>query len=471
MAYYKIEKNKKGLVGKVQVYTKDIKTGKFKIVTKRIYNDNNLSDTKFEKYVEKCSLEFEEEAQEAARNQEAYLRSKVLTFEQLSKEFLDNIKANLSMSYYIRGKEVVEKFNKYLKEVGLDNQPISLIKVRDVQIFLNSWQTYNKVNFGKARLKKPLPDNINYRQLAREGIMDRCTSYEMSRQRTSISKEKALKLCEYCSLNFNEYFMEIDSSTQYSTETIKGYRRVLRTIFNEAVRYEWITRNPVSQTKIGAGNSNSTLTPVHEKEVYSIHEAKEFLDAADRMDDDLIYKKTIFKFMLLTGVRIGEMCGLRWSDIDFTKKVVHIVRSRMYCKELGDYEKQPKTRTSVRDIPLTDYLIDALEKYKKWFRLADDEFDNYLDNYYVAVNPYREKVHKDMVGHWLTQFEKQNGLKHVSCHGLRHTYCSLLLSQNVPIQTVSRYMGHSDSTITLKVYSHFIPDTQEKVVNALNNII
>lgn len=49
-------------------------------------------------------------------------------------------------------------------------------------------------------------------------------------------------------------------------------------------------------------------------------------------------------------------------------------------------------------------------------------------------------------------------------------YCSLLLAQNVPIQTVSKYMGHSDSTVTLKVYSHFIPDTQEKVVFALNNL-
>ena len=471
MAYYKIEKNTKGLVAKINVCTKDIKTGKKKIITKRIYNSQNLSDTKFEKFVEKCSLEFEDEVQEALNNKTSALSSKVLTFEQLSKEFLDNIRANLSMSYYIRGKEVVEKFSKYLKDIGLSNEPISSIRVRDIQIFLNSWQTYTKHNFGKAKLKKPLPENINYRMLAREGIMDRCTSYEMKRQRISISKEKALKLCEYCSLNFNEYFLEVDDSRQYSAETIKGYRRVLRTIFNEAIRYEWITRNPVSQTKIGAGNSNSTLTPVHEKQVYSIREAKEFLEAADKMDDDLIYKKTIFKFMLLTGVRIGEMCGLKWSDIDFTKKVVHIIRSRMYCKELGDYEKVPKTRTSVRDIPLTDYLIDALEKYKKWFRLADDDFDSNMDNYYLAVNPYREKVHKDVIGHWLSQFEKQNGLKHIPCHGLRHTYCSLLLAQNVPIQTVSRYMGHSDSTITLKVYSHFIPDTQEKVVNALNNIV
>ena len=74
------------------------------------------------------------------------------------------------------------------------------------------------------------------------------------------------------------------------------------------------------------------------------------------------------------------------------------------------------------------------------------------------------------MGHWLTKFEAKHGFKPVSCHGLRHTYCSLLLSQNVPIQTVSKYMGHSDATITLEVYSHFIPDAQEKALFALNSL-
>ena len=75
-----------------------------------------------------------------------------------------------------------------------------------------------------------------------------------------------------------------------------------------------------------------------------------------------------------------------------------------------------------------------------------------------------------IMGHWLTKFEAKHGFKHVSCHGLRHTYCSLLLSQNVTIQTVSKYMGHSDATITREVYSHFIPDMQEKALFALNSL-
>ncbi len=135
------------------------------------------------------------------------------------------------------------------------------------------------------------------------------------------------------------------------------------------------------------------------------------------------------------------------------------------------YEKDPKTKTSKRDIPLPKELISDLQEYKKWFETADPNFNSLLDNYYLAVNIYRELLYPGVVGHWLKDIEKEYGLKQVTCHGLRHTYCSLLLSQNVPIQTVSKYMGHSDSTITLKVYSHFIPDTQDIAMDALSIVM
>ena len=174
--------------------------------------------------------------------------------------------------------------------------------------------------------------------------------------------------------------------------------------------------------------------------------------------------------MLLTGVRTAELCGLRWSDVDFEKKVLHIRRNRLYSKDFGVYEKDPKTKTSVRDIPLPETLISDLKELMQWFRAADSDFDHRLDDYYVTVNLYRDPVFPHSVRQYLNFYERKWGTKHVTCHGLRHTYCSLLLSQNVPIQTVSKYMGHSDSTVTLKVYSHFIPDTQDSALNALNHL-
>ena len=403
MAHYDIKRNKKGeLQARIQVSGKDVTTGKSKIFPKTVYNEQNLTESKFRKYVERAAIEFEDEVKTAYLEQTTALSNKVLTFAELMKEWKANVLANQSISYYLAAQTVEKKFNTYLKERHLDNKPISAITVRDVQMFLNSFNT---------------------------------------------------------------------TEHKYSQESVKGYRRILRVLFNEAMRYEWITKNPVCGTKVGATKGDVCLKEVTEKQVFSIKESQEFLCALDAAQEKHIQFVIPIKLMLLTGMRIAEIHGLRWSDIDFDNRIIHVRRNRLYAQGFGWYEKLPKTKTSFRDIPIPQTLIADLETYKDWFRLADSSFDDKLDEYYIASNINRESTRTNSIGPWLKDFENRHGFKNVTPHGLRHTYCSILLSQNVPIQTVSKYMGHSDSTVTLKVYSHFIPDTQDKAIQALNAII
>lgn len=403
MAHYDIKRNKKGeLQARIQVSGKDVTTGKSKIFPKTVYNEQNLTESKFRKYVERAAIEFEDEVKTAYLEQTTALSNKVLTFAELMKEWKANVLANQSISYYLAAQTVEKKFNTYLKERHLDNKPISAITVRDVQMFLNSFNT---------------------------------------------------------------------TEHKYSQESVKGYRRILRVLFNEAMRYEWITKNPVCGTKVGATKGDVCLKEVNEKQVFSIKESQEFLCALDAAQEKHIQFVIPIKLMLLTGMRIAEIHGLRWSDIDFDNRIIHVRRNRLYAQGFGWYEKLPKTKTSFRDIPIPQTLIADLETYKDWFRLADSSFDDKLDEYYIASNINRESTRTNSIGPWLKDFENRHGFKNVTPHGLRHTYCSILLSQNVPIQTVSKYMGHSDSTVTLKVYSHFIPGTQDKAIQALNAII
>ena len=473
MAYCKVTKNRRGeLVARLHASGKDVATGENKVYTKRVYNKDNLTEARFRKYAERLATEFEIEIREAYEEATVDIRTHVPTFDELMQDWMETIRRTLSCSYYIRAKETSKKFSAFLKEHRLDRVPISEIKVRDVQMFINSFSLAAYETQPTVKLKKDLPATVNFRELAREGVIDRNASYNMRRKGTNIYLSRAQKICEYCKIVVDEYFEQNDNKHCYSVETIKGYRRVLRTVFNEAVRYEWIVKNPVSGTKIAAGTGNVSLRPIKEKEVFSTREAQAFIQNLNGLPKEEIYKAMPLKFMLLTGVRIGEMNGLKWCDIDYEKKVVHIVRNRLYAKENGGvYEKDPKTKTSIRDIPLPEALLNDLKEYEEWFRIADKNFDFKLDPYYLASNIYRQPVGTSTISHWLSHYEKLWDTKKISCHGLRHTYCSLLLAQNVPIQTVSKYMGHSDSTITLKVYSHFIPDTAELVVYALDNII
>lgn len=481
MATINITKNKKGkMVAKIQVYGKDTQTGLSKRFTKRVYNEDGLPETKFRKYINKIAIEYEEEVQEenlAGKTESSSKKStqksdnnKVLTYPQLHSEWMATIKKNYSPAYYARAVDVEKHFGDYLKEKNLYDVPISEITVRDVQLFLNSFTTYIKSGRLTSKLKKELPKQVNFRELAREGILTRSTSYNLRKRNSRITKDKAIMVCNKYNLSYKEYFIDGDNVCNYSVETIKGYRRVLRTVFNEAVRYDWISKNPVCKTKIGKNGGNTTLTPVGTKEVFSMVESKEFLRLLDTIPEDCMNKRIPFKIMLLTGLRRGEVCGLRWNDIDLEQQILYVRRNRQYNKYVGTFEKEPKTETSIRTVPIPNSLVKDLLEYMKWFRLADSRFDFNLDKYYVAVSYKREPVAASVMAKWLKEFEHKHNLKEVTCHGLRHTYCSLLLSQNVPIQTVSKYMGHSDSTITLKVYSHFIPDTKDRAVLALNNI-
>ena len=471
MAYIKYSKTKKGiLVARIQVSGKNPETGDFKIYPKNIQNDEGLTEAKFKKKITILAAEFEEEIANQYRNQVEHIHTGVLSFSQLAQEWIQSISAHQSHNYYLRATEVCKRFDDYLKTVGLDKRPISDIKVRDVQLFINSFDKGYVRGKPIAKLKKPLPEKVNFRELDRENIITRCSSYGMNHEDKNILLSTAQAICDKYGLKFKTYFEDVTERVPYSPETIKGFRRILRTLFNEAVRYEWITKNPVCATKIGANKGNVTMRPIEEKEVFSIKESQEFIKKLDELPEEFIYRRIPVKIMLLCGLRTAEICGLRWSDIDFEKGIINVNRNRLTSRERGVYEKEPKSKTSRRSVPMPAPLIADLKEYYKWFEIADKNFSKKLNQYYITCTIYRTPIYPQSLRQWLVGFEEKNGFKHIPCHGLRHTYCSILLSQNVPIQTVSRYMGHSDSTVTLQVYSHFIPDTQEKVIDALDKL-
>lgn len=470
MASIKLELNSKGcLQAKVQVSCKDFRTGKNKIYAKRFYNTNNLSEAKFKKYVEKESFEFEASILKAYKEAIEF-RSRVLTFAELTSEWKESVRQTLSHNYYLRIEDCENKFNLYLQQKGLYYKPISEITVRDIQLFFNDFFVEQDRVLPYVSLKKDICKNIPEQDIYQNSILTKCSRF-YKKKSINLTIKNAREICDKYGLNFNEYFGQCTVKIKYSPVTIKGYRRVLRAVFNEALRYEWITKNPVCFTKITSTGNNGELLPINEKEVFSIKESQDFLKLLSEEEPLNIHRTIPIKIMLLTGLRNGEIHGLKWSDIDFDKRIIRVVRSRLYSNKQGVYEKVPKTKTSIREVPMSAYLIEELKKFKEWYKFADKDFENKLDKYYITVNMFREPSNPDGLGDWLAKFEKRHNLKKVTCHGLRHTYCSLLLSQNVPIQTVSKYMGHSDSTITLRVYSHFIPDTKDIAINAIDDII
>jgi len=160
-------------------------------------------------------------------------------------------------------------------------------------------------------------------------------------------------------------------------------------------------------------------------------------------------------FTLYTGVRIGELCGLRWEDIDFASGTVHIRRTVERIANLDQHTQQktkiiisePKTENAVRVIPLPSFLVNLLSDGRK------------SDNFYLLTGtPEPTEPHQYYVRY--RKFLQRNGIENHTFHALRHTFATRCVELGFDVKSLSEILGHSSVTTTLKFYVH--PTLQQK---------
>lgn len=154
-------------------------------------------------------------------------------------------------------------------------------------------------------------------------------------------------------------------------------------------------------------------------------------------------------FSLLTGVRIGELCGLRWGDIDLEKGYVTVARTVERIYDLSPSAKKktkvvitdPKTENSERIIPMPEFLIHSI----KGLRKADD--------CYVLTGSPKNTEPRTFYSRYKT-FLRKNSLGNYTFHQLRHTFATLCVEQNFDVKSLSEILGHADVKTTMNLYVH-----------------
>lgn len=182
------------------------------------------------------------------------------------------------------------------------------------------------------------------------------------------------------------------------------------------------------------------------------------------------YLYNLFAVMLRTGMRNGEIRGLKYTDIDRKKNVLHVQRTLKYIENIGYIEDTPKTKTSKRDIPLTPDILKLLEEQWRFWDFEITIFDRYLfcnengeplhsDRIQTEINRTIRKIHAD--GY---EFER------ITPHVFRHTFATRAIEAGMPPQVLKTILGHSSLAMTMDLYSHVLPDTKaeemEKIANA-----
>lgn len=231
-----------------------------------------------------------------------------------------------------------------------------------------------------------------------------------------------------------------------SQKTIKDIVIVLKMIIKFAVKFHYYEYKQI-EIKFPTDELKKEL------EVLSVNDHKKILN---HIQENFTFKNFGIYMCLTTGMRIGEICGLKWGDIDLEKGVIKVRRtiqriyivnqSIRYTKIISD---TPKTKNSIRDIPISSELSKTIKSLKKLVN----------DNYYVVTNdekPTEPRTYRN----YYKRFMKKLGINELKFHGLRHSFATRCIESKCDYKTVSVILGHSNISTTLNLYVH--PNLEQK---------
>ena len=262
------------------------------------------------------------------------------------------------------------------------------------------------------------------------------------------------RLTELRPLHISDYYQKalkggrLDGSGGLSAQTVVHHHRVLHEALKQGVRWQVLRSNPAEAVDPPKADKRE-MTVLDEKQTNMLLQSAQ----ESALSTPILVAVT-------TGLRLGELLGLHWSDVDLKRGKLSVTQSLQATGD-GLVFLPPKTKKSRRSIPLTKSAIDALRRHRAdqlETRMAQP--DRWDDNDLVFPSDYGRPWNPRSFSSSWSRLRDALGLT-IRFHDLRHTHATLLLRQGVHVKVVSERLGHSTVAITLDTYSHVLPDMQE----------
>lgn len=247
-----------------------------------------------------------------------------------------------------------------------------------------------------------------------------------------------------------------------SPRTIRQYHAVIRRALSQAIKWSWIPANPADSASPPALKQSTT----RELKVPTPEEVKILIAEAEAVEPEFA---TFLHLAAATGARRGELCALEWEHIDFKTKTLKI--SRSLAEVQGKLHLKDTKNHQERRISLSDKTVERLLFHRDQMTVRCSKVDADLgscifSDAFDCSTPW----HPDAVTKRFVLTAKASGLEGVRLHDLRHYHATQLLGAGVDVQTVASRLGHQDPSVTLRVYSHFLPQMDRAAAKIIDGL-
>lgn len=233
-----------------------------------------------------------------------------------------------------------------------------------------------------------------------------------------------------------------------SDENIQKVHTLINDSLKKAERWGLIARNPAALV-------DRPKAVKKEITVWNVEEVRQFLKYAKKSGRYYI----AFLLASTTGMRQGEILGLRWKDVDFENGCVRITQT--LSSDGKDLLPYTKTKSGSRTIDLPEETVTALKKHWLFIRGEREKNRSYKNLDLVVCTEFGTPTHKSNIRRVFKSIIKKADIPKIRFHDMRHTHATLLLLQGVNPKIVSERLGHADVRITLDTYSHLLPGMQK----------
>lgn len=267
--------------------------------------------------------------------------------------------------------------------------------------------------------------------------------------------------------------------------TVAGIIAVVRQILTLAVNDDLLNKNPADSV---VKDINAIHNDKRQKKCAMTKNEQDLFIEYLRNNKRYFHLYNIVAVMLGTGMRIGEVIGLRYCDVDLDKNYIDINHSLIYCRHQLDEKRKgyyfsvqtPKTPTSIRKVPMMNFVRVAILREKEFQEVTGRKcrvnIDGYTDFIFLTRNgtPRIPENINNSIDNAIRRFNKTNTgndvISHTTCHKFRHTFATRLYEASTNVKTIQSIMGHSSANVTLDVYTDISEELKHEAVNGMANL-